>query len=714
MQALLLGMVLALPQVDGLEKKIPEFEVVARPIDEALKTLSIESGKVILATDGIGREPVIVRLRERSVRQIMDELAAVCGGEWVEKNGAWTLKAVAGGNDDHSAVIASLEKSIRERNDVDWGKDSARDYIKKVNEGREKLKNNIRVGEAEQAFVYTEGNGMAAMGGQVLNSAMRQLGGAVLAQIPVGQRRVWSTIPNRRQLAFPGNLSQAVQNYRQVVLDVAQEAKSNPPSEFGFKWEGDFGVPSTLSADVSKVNIMAYRSDSAITVGIQLVGRNGEELLLIGDQLLINPPTNITPEEATGDAIPLSAASQQIVAVNALNSGSTRSMAMMMNDGDNVVRLETGRIARSVKVDPALQSILDSPAQVDFLNLFVMESFDSVVEESEYVVLVPDQIWSEIYAASRTGDLRESEVKSAYSKWTTSSTNNGVRKIKPKNSLAARTTRIRRDDLGRFISDSNSKGYAKLQDGARYVQSRGRVVSSNDPDALLLGVGQPFLAELLTRTLAGRYQNSALLGAAPDLVTISPGRELNWGYAQMSSMMKAALESLLYNQPVSATMGGSTTGISVNTEAPPPKMASDSEATERYPNGIPGDYSVSLSIREEEGILGRIRGQQTGRMLTAVDFGAIYGFTEGQGGDQGEFPITQFEEYLKATVRAITINLPGGSINYTDGQLAVRARAMSVSEIDRSFLERGQFARDAMRQAAQQMGNRGQQQPPPN
>jgi hypothetical protein len=328
-------------------------------------------------------------------------------------------------------------------------------------------------------------------------------------------------------------------------------------------------------------------------------------------------------------------------------------------------------------------------------------------------VLVPDQLWSELYRSSEGGDLRENEAKSAYAKWTVSDLKAGVERMKPKSSTAARRTRIKRDDLGNLINQSVANRYAKLQDGAKYVQSRGRTVVESDPDAVILGAGQPFLAELLTRTLGYRYQNSVLLSTAPDLMAITPGDNLKWDFARMNSGMKAAVESLLFNQPVNATMGGTSSGISVNTEQLPQRLAADNEATEKYPNGIPGDFSISLNVKEESGVLGRIRGQLTGRMLTAIDFGAIYGFTEGQGGGQGDYPITQFEEFLKATVRSIAVNLPGNSINYTDGQVGVGAKVISISELDKSFLERGMVAREALRQAAENMTKRGQQAPPP-
>lgn len=712
MNALLLGMILGSVQVNGLETKITKLDYVGRPIDEVVKSLAVASGVTLVSGRELGREPVILHLQEKTVRQVMDELAYVSDGVWVEKNGAWTLTEKPEQLGVSSELIARIDKAIRDRKEVVWGNDSAKEYVKKVNEGRERMKNSVRVPEGEQMFLHTEGNGMEEMGGQILTSALRQLGGGNLANVAVGQRRIWSTVPNRRQLAFPGNLSAAIQQYRQVVYDVAREAQSNPPSDFGFGWSGDFGVPSSGDMNIAKVNIMAYRSDGAITVGVQLIGRNGEEILMVSDQLSVLPAEDANVVEASGDVIPLSKESQQLIAVNE-SQQSGRGMTMVMQNGDELVRLETGRVARSVLLEPGLQEILNKPAQVDFLKLFVGESLPVVYGEEEIVALVPDTLWTELYRASRVGDLRESEARAAFSKWTESSMNAGVRRVRPKDQGAARRTRIRRDDLGDLIAKTNANGYAKLQDGATYVRLRGRTLGEQHADAILLTAGQPFIAELLTSDLGYRYQNSVLLSLAPDLMTVLPGTDLKWEYVRMNSGMKAAVESLLFNQPIGTTLGGQATGISVNTEPLPPGMAADREATEKFPNGIPADYSITYSIKEEAGVLGRLQGQRTGRMLTAMDFGAVSGFIEGQGGNQGEYPITQFEEFLDATVRAMEVRLPGNSIHFTDGRLVPGARPKSAAQLDKSFLERGQFAREALRRAGENMGNRGNQAPPP-
>ncbi|MFM9873612.1 MAG: hypothetical protein ACKVQS_09140 [Fimbriimonadaceae bacterium] len=712
MQALLLGMILATPQADGLETKIAVMDAMGRPVDEVANQLGKTSGLVMVAASGIGREPVMMHLEDKTVQQIMDELAYVCDGKWSEKNGAWTLAANTVQTEANTAEVAAVEKALAERKDVVWGADSAKSYVQKVNEGREKMKGNVRVGGDEQAFLHTEGNGLDEMGGQILTAAMRQLGARTLAGVAVGQRKVWSTNPNQRQIAFPGNLNQAIQGYRQVVNDVINEAKKNPPGDYGFGWSGDFGIPKEADANIAKVNVIAYRSNATIMVGVQLVGSGGEELLMVSDQLPVVPIEDKVEQPTESSVIPLSSASLQLVAINA-NGRSGGGMSMMMMNGDDVVRLETGRVARNYKLDDGLKKILDNPAKVDFLNLFVGESIHAVYPESEFVAVVPDQLWSELFQASKTADLRESEAKAAFVKWTMSSMNAGVRRVRAKDSEAARRTRINRGELGALIAKTNSNGYAKLQDGASYIRTRGYVVDNQDPDAILLSAGQPFLAELLTRTLGNQYQSSVLLSMAPDLMSVNPGKDLKWEFSQMNNGMKTALESLIFNQPLGTTLGGITSSISVNTEPLPPRRASDNEATELYVNGIPANFALTFSIKEEQGVLGRVRGQQTGRMLTAMDFGAIYGFIESQGGGQGEYALTQFEEYLSSMVRGITINMPGSSINYTDGRVDVGAKAEPYSNLDKSFIERGQFARKAMQEAGKNMRGNQNQAPPP-
>lgn len=716
-------------QTDPLSIQIPKLEITAQSVQHIANQIGEAAGVKLLVPGKLGSEIVFASLKDKTAKQCMDYLANVSYGEWKFDNGVYRLvrnqSAQAAEAKAQSTEVELLRKQLKEKaaelKQPAWSRDAAKKYVDGLYAMQKSLLNNFRVGEGERAQVTIEGPSVAGPAYDLLSTVIQNVDPVELMSIPKGGRVVYSTSPNRMQKPLRMNLGTAIQQFTLRMNDVYEASQTNSYPDLGADFNGSVGFPKARTGAVAKANITVFNGQGGYTIGIQLVGINGEEIAQTSSNH--NPGTEFDPNEPTpprnpepvADPIKLSAISSEFlsyVSIFGLSGGSSRSIGVFM-DGAPVF-VSAGQAARNISPSIELNKILLTPAQHDPLNLVIPESLDAVYADKQFVAIIPDALWEQL-SPMQVAQLSQKRVNDTLASVCEVTAENGVTTIRPLRPFLSESSRLNRGAMERLVSQVNSRGFAHLSELAEYATARKDMSFGQSLDMLILGISVPFAAQDIRGGFGFNYWMAPIIASQKVSVDSLPDGDFYITYGRMNAGEKQALERLIFDEPLSAQIASGNMSISVNTEPNTNvPMARDSEPTERFPNGLPVDVGLKLTAKSQEGVLGKLSKSRNGRLMSATQLGAILGMIDGEGGSDGEMKITAYEIYQLATVKEIQASVErgqnGGSVRggqqFTDGELKPGS-PLTLNQLPSDMIGRIQSARKQLRDMMERMNSGG-------
>jgi len=725
-------------QADPMAIRLPELEVTARTVQQVADEIGEAAAIKLLVPGKLGKEVVFASLKNKSVKECMDSLATVAYGDWKFENGVYTLarnqSAQAAENKARSAELEILKKQLKDKatelKQPAWSKDSAQKYADGLYKLQKSMQNNFRVGEGERAQVTVYGMSLAGPAYDLLSTVIQGIDPIELANIPIGGRVVLSTNPNRMQKPLRMSIIQAIQQFTQRMDDVFEATKSSSYPDLGADFSGSIGFPKSKSGAVAKANIILYHGSDDYSIGIQLVGRGGEEIAAVSTNLGTevevdtNTPSTEKAPEPSADRIKLSPISSEFlsyVGAFGLSGGSARSIGTYIDGA--VVYVSAGQAARNISPTPELNKVLLTPAQYDPLNLVIPESLKAVYQSKDYIGIIPDAVWDGLTPTQVT-QLTQKRFKDILTSFCEVSDESNVLTIRPLKPFSSESNRLNRVAMERLISQVNGRGYARLSELAEYASTRSNSSYGQTIDMMIMGISIPFAAQDIFRGGFGfGYWLAPIIASQKQTVDKLTDGDLFLNYGRMNTQEKYAFERLIFDEAPQGQMSSGNVGISVNTQ-PDTRvpMARDSEPTELHPNGLPVDAGVKLSTKSQDGVLGKLSKSRNGRLMSATQLGAILGMIDGEGGSEGEFKITAYELYQIATVKDIQITVESGPPSnntrsgpqFVDGEVKPGS-PLTMNQLPSEMIARIQTARKQLSDMMQNMnsGRGGQRTPPP-
>lgn len=696
-----------------------------------------------------GSEIAFVSLADPTLQEGMDVLAALVYGEWKFENGVYTLKRTTAAAIELEAAerdIAALKMKIKDvaesLRQPTWTQESAKAYAEaQYKMQQESLKRVQFQGGGSRPKFRIMGSSAEGPTQQLMSEVISGLDARILYGLPLGSRAVYSTRPNRMQQALRTSIAKPLQDFNRQNADIYDEVKRNPPPDLGADISGSLGFPSFRTADISKANVIVNRGfDKRFSVGIQLVGPSGEEIDQFSCQLVVQRNTSqpvIEPEKPRAQEPDVQIATSPIakeffgyLKEFGLFGGYKSVVTALIGDeseqsgiNSKTVRFGDGPSVRNISPSPALLEILSDPSTTDPLTILLPELFTEIYGKSDYAALVPDLTW-EYLAAYAGGPLMKSQVLQSIGYECETVEIDGKTIVRPVQPLRTENSRANRAAMRDFISATNAKGAARLSDIAKYASQRGKLCQGFECDMLILALATPFATSEMVRYFNQNFWFAPLLaGANQALDDISPG-ENYWALARMSAQQQSALERLIMDVPLEITMnsGSSSWGI-IKREFALNKMASDTEPTERYPNGLPNNFALRLYAVEENGLFGRTKSAKNGKLLNLNDLGANLGAIDSATGSETDYRTTEFEEFKLAKVKTIALALadqqgtviqPFSHLQFTDGEI-LAGSPMTLNQLPPEIIGQVTKVRDQIRQLINQMnsGKKPGQAPPP-
>lgn len=722
---------------EKLAKVLPEFTVTAQTFERTAKSLSEASGLILQVPGALAKEVVFTSLKGQTVKQCMDRLAEAAYGEWKYENGVYLLRRLDSAQTAENEAIAKetavlaqkIKDKAEELRQPGWSANSAKTYLDGLYKLQQAALKNVHFGGHEGRYtININGPSMAGPAYDLLATVLQNLDVRTLQNLKVGEHAVFSTNPNRMQQPLRMNISQAVQSYVRNMNEVHALAQNTSYPDLGADFGGSVGFPKGKSAPVAKTNVILYRGPSGFVIGVQLVGQDGSEIaststnLEPGIESGFESPAGAPPKEQK-EPIPYSKLTDEFLAyVKAFGilGGSTRSVGLMI-DGAPVF-VTSGQAARTINPSPELGEIFTNPTRRDPLSIFMPEMLAGSYKGQNYVAVVPDTFWEMIWITIGGGTSKEEFVE-LLSEHCQIVTQDGGTVIRPLRPFKSESTRVKREAMERFVGQVYNRGFARVSELAEYATARGYNAMQGSMDMLILGIATPFAAQDLKNAFSYSYWLAPILASQKRTLDNLAEGEFHLPYGKMNAVERNAMEQLIYNEPYDASIASGNYSINVSTEPETRKvMARDSEPTEMFPNGIPADVSVKLTAKLEDGVFGRVKQNRNGRLMSAIQLGAIMGMIDSEGGSDGEFKITAFEEFQLAKIKHITPQIDRGQTYggasaaplMVDGEI-LPGGPYGITQLPAEMIKRIESARAQLRDVFQRMnqGGGGNNVPPP-
>lgn len=191
------------------------LDLVATPVPRALETLSKETGLRLASTAEMGREVIILRLKDAPVSTVLEHIAKVTTGRW-DRESDGTLRLIADNGARRVEANAAREAYTRR---VQKALDEFIKPVLGVATFDEKAAQEAARSGGGMMFGMFGGAGNlgnANPASRAIARLARDIGARTLASIDENQRVVFSTNPTRMQRAMP---SSAGATFRELVSE---------------------------------------------------------------------------------------------------------------------------------------------------------------------------------------------------------------------------------------------------------------------------------------------------------------------------------------------------------------------------------------------------------------------------------------------------------------------------------------------------------------
>lgn len=672
--------------------------------------------------------PVIVRVKNMPAKAFLDTLGKVLDAEWTRlgdtvtlSRGAHRLRIAEAAEAEARLpwVTQAVDKYLKDTlNASDWSQQAIDKRLKDDAAKRAELLSTIKE-SGDNMRISMIDNESVTPGALVLNEALRKLPAKSLAGILPGQRIVWANVPNRmqKQLPYvPGSLDPFVRAYNRVLeanKALADAAPQNVRIETALSKRGE-----PIQA-VAKLIVIGQRFGDGLQVSVLIVGKNGE-VLDRPQAWLGEPPTpaGIAPDGISGEAV-LSEQSKNLIRAFRTETTGTNQMQVQVDLGDN--------LDGSLGNDPPLRilpqgvaAILSNPVANEPMSYFPSEVLLQLAQSQDRNLIgyLPDASFGAFAQKLAGGKMSFADLFRNAPSLGLAITEGETITVSPANWAQADRSRVNRAELGKVTGAVAKRGYASLDELARYALAMPRW-SDENLDAIWLAACAPVEHRKYSANQNVFYKMYGSL--------TTPQRQPAAARAsimanQMSAQQKLLLEEIVYQAGGPQMIGRGrmmTTSVGVsrgNTREQEPQEPEIVivEPTEAFPNGLPPNTRLELNRRFSDGVYA-IDAQGRGRFLSAGDLGLRMGI------DKGTLPPgmnvdSEFNKYFIADLTTVEMNVQfgrrGRTASLKDASVRSGASAVSYAQLPKNFTDNVDRARQrAMNMKMMSVGGRGA--PPP-
>lgn len=599
--SIILACLIARQADPALEQKVT-FQCPATTAAAAIEQLSKLSGTPLYAQAPISSEMLVLRFKDVPLRIAMEKMATAASGEWTKTESGYTLtrpgtlvRAIEHKQrtDRISALKDVLAKRLKDFQAYDANTVAALFDAVRSNAKVKPTPGSPQPESRSVAFARQRPPE------RLTTRLLAGMDAETLADLPSGQRTVFSTRPTAMQRPLSNQAYQAIQDYarEQQIWDGASTSQSLPGGRYRSFGQAAASPPQTIAAKADRL-LMVCIADwdyGTIQVQIKIADRTGQVLSDTRSAIFLSSfaPTGDTPAGATaspgkgGKAIAVSAIAKEL---------------------HDLLRVdENGAHASATKpISSDLKSYLLNPGQHDPLELFPSEPILGAAEALNLNVAacVQDSDFRESVSSDLTTDDALSGDGKVKDGWFTLSPDNPLKtRHEDRRALAALLNSAARQ--GRLTLDARA-AYAQL------VDSFDGSLAESLIDVIVPGLSETFQSEdWLFLRLYGT------LSATQRDVLLKGGRiPLN----DLFSKQQVVVGQIVYGREVeSGEIDAATTAEPDGAWTPTSSLAS--EPTELLPNGLDNRVSIGMSSADETALFSstKINDQVLPMELTDTD-----------------------------------------------------------------------------------------------
>lgn len=537
----------------------------------ALETLlaKVSTTGVRLVADGpIGTDLVAVRMDKMPMDAFMKRLADATLGTWAPIEGGFRLtrdsaKWSAAGKDESSKRLKGIADAITKvalptQQNPKFTADSARKLGEELRTASSKLSANPQTADIDWAALQGR-----SPGDRLLARALLSLDPAELANMADGERKVWSSRPNRLQRP----LGPGVQNALAQFVEESRIWQSNKPEGLEIDALGSFGIAAHWATGPVKPTRLLLIASTWTTQGFVNI-----ELKLLDDagQEVTGTSTSFNIHSLPGkeDALPPAEGDEAQFELSKLS--------MVLRGLKTRTATEAPAEVRKALLNPEggdayLQAGIEAAAALAGTKPFVAVFTDTMVPALD---TIPAQATASTVRSllERSGQVRIVDSEDGLT-------------LAPAQPVSGRALTLSRATFGTMLRQMEQRGGPSL-DHLRELSRSSQCLS-------------PILSSWLRAlhpesTSAQGLGNWDLVRLYDALVpSLGPEPEQSFEVGRMNEAVRGNLGRLVYY----SVFANIAVGLDAQTEegADPAATNPTSEPTEVWPNGIPGDLVLSVN-----------------------------------------------------------------------------------------------------------------------
>jgi hypothetical protein len=689
-----------------------------------------QTGVQVTCNPTVADVPILLSVTDVPLDELLAKIAHVTGGVVVPQgeNGFILTKSdrlrKSEADREFGWVVAAFERAKKKIAEQPvqgrWDKETLDGLVAKARAAREQMEQrmaNVPRQPGAQITMFDSSMASSTPASGAARRALDLLPASVLASVRPGDRIVYSTLPNRMQQRMPINVQQIVADFVYNHNMLAQAAPQLRPQQ-GINVIGGLtaGEPIPGVAETHLVLSRGYRS-TTVQVEIKFADRNG---LYVGQGT-----TSVTPEypvvqpatSEEGTPIQLSELSRQMAVLMAqeLAAPSSDRMAYRVSTlergggGGAFVTVVSGNDAQPKIIPDELLNVLVNPDRYDPTSLYVSESFIQVAkaEGKDLVATFPDTVVRDLARILVKGEIKHKAVLAgAPALGLDVADQDGWMVVTPTWANTARDTRFDRDAAAGLFRTVHSRGFATLDEYAKYAFHVTLGLPDRPLDTVYLGLINKDAGDQFNEYVSVNLDLLRLYALIPENTKRQAGEELALPYRTLTPEGKRLADHAYYARPTGFVMpmglGGGETKFTAammvmeeNVDASgrplPPANAVINEPTEALPNGIPVEALLRVSRTVQEGVFATTKGVRGGQMLTAQELGMRQGLLDANVGGGGT--TIQFDTYQPAQIVFVNVTLDlehfgRPSAHFKDGWLVNGSRPVAYNDLPEAFRQR--------------------------
>lgn len=419
------------------------IDLRARPVREVLQTIS-ESTKVSHeCAPSHANEILVLRFKDKPVSEVRKKLAWALDATWTETPKGWTLART----EARTREIEAEAKAYRKK--------EVETLFAKI---RESMKSTPTAYTRIQAALKSAPSGdldapvRSSPAGYWLLQTWLEIGADVVASSPLEGYITYSNLPNKAQRALPAGGQKALDNMREELLQIAQDA---PDSQV---WQQHARKP-------LKVIVKIYRIGSTYRIWLTAYGAAGEELYSFGySSSNILGSAYDKPDELGKRAL-----------AEVFNLSPLQSEFEKVRDP----KAEISGILEPIPKMTASPELLDAllnPEKVDPLDYWNAESILRWAGDKSVCVCLPDRFDFATRSCLQRGKFQLGKLKAI------AEATGSLKTVpepnwhlgRPVNSLSSERTRFNRAAFGSFLRSSYENKAERFEDYAKYSWEAGK------------------------------------------------------------------------------------------------------------------------------------------------------------------------------------------------------------------------------------------------